>query len=503
MPKTQVTPPPPSHNSPSPDSQVTWRHQWRLLWPLALPVMLSQFAANALSLIATAVLGRLGPSQLAAAGFAQSLYYLFFLVLVGTMLAVPPRMAKSFGASDYAGLRLNLQSGLTLATLLSLVFLPSVWLLLPLLPRIVPAGINADYAMEFLRIYSLGMWAMLLAIPLRGVLEATGHAAIVTAISFGMVMVALLASPALTFGWGVLPELGLLGAALGSVLAGFIGMLALWPLAMRRLASLSATKLSVSGMSGVSGPDPAARAASTERQATVSGLSSWRDNWRQGHVWADLKSTLNMGISIGLTLGIEGGLFSISSLLMAQFGEQTLAAHEITMKIITALFMIPLGIASATSLRVGQEYGAGNLGVARRAGLLGMAASVAVMLCFALLYWLAPHLLIGFFIEVQDAKNAEVIKITISFLGIAALFQAVDGIQVTAASALRGLQDTRWPFVISLVSYWLVGLTSGVLLSFGLDLGGQGLWYGMLIGLSLAALLLLWRFFGKTTAASS
>lgn len=469
--------------SPLPSSPQYLRdlqEQWRLLWPLAVPVVISQFAANALSLIATAVLGRLGSAELAAAGYAQALYYLVFLLLTGTMLAVPARMAVAYGARDVLALRHNLYAGLLLATLLTLIFLPLIYGLAYLLPRFAPADLQIEWIRQFLQVYALGMWPLLLSIPLRGVLEATGKAQKVTFVALACVAFAMLASPTLTFGWGIFPALGVAGAAAGSALAAWIALFLLWPLAQKRLNECLSEHVN----------------EHLDEHAEIQPTQSTQPI--PSSIWPILRALVALGIPIGLTLGIEGGLFSMTSLLMSRFGPEVLAAHDITLKIITALFMIPLGIASATSLRVGQELGHGNKAAARQAGFVGMGASVTVMLSFAVLELLAPKVLIGIFLDLGNPANAVVWQTAISLLVIAAFFQAVDGLQVTAGAALRGLQDTRVPFFISLFSYWGIGLGSGVLLAFRLDFGARGLWYGLSLGLLVASMLLLWRFLRLT-----
>lgn len=193
-------------------------------------------------------------------------------------------------------------------------------------------------------------------------------------------------------------------------------------------------------------------------------------------------------------------MFSVTTLLMARFGPEVLAAHNVTMQTITAFFMVPLGIASATGVRVGTEAGAGRLAQARRAGLVGLGLSSAVMLTFAVIELAAPRTVFSVFVNVNDPANAGLIAAATGFLSIAALFQLMDGLQVTANGALRGLQDTRVPLLVSLVAYWVVGLGLGSVLSSVAGLGARGLWFGLTAGLTLAGLSLVGRFLYRTRA---
>ncbi|GAA5440901.1 multidrug resistance protein NorM [Deinococcus caeni] len=429
---------------------------------LAVPVIVSQFSVNALALISTAVIGRLGPAELAAVAYGNAAYYLGFIVLLGVMLSVAPRVAAAHGAGDPAGVARAVRAGLLLAALLSAAFLPLAFLAAHLMQTHAPDGLRGDLAGLYLRLYALGMPATLAFSALRGALEGTGQPRPVTLTALGGALSAAALSPALTFGWGPLPALGVAGAALTTVIVYWASALILAFLSRSRLAVPKAA------------PAPA------------------------GTVRAELRVLARLGWPIGLTLGAEGGLFTVTSLLMARFGPDALAAHNVALQVITAVFMVPLGLATATGIRVAHHHGAGNLRAARRVGLLGAGAAVLIMLLVSVSYVLTPGAVTGVFVNVRDPANAALVAQAASFLLIATLFQAADGLQVTANAALRGLQDTRVPMLISLVTYWIVGLGSGALLAFGLGLGPRGLWFGLCAGLMCTAALLLARFLRRT-----
>ncbi|EYB69116.1 MATE efflux family protein [Deinococcus phoenicis] len=428
---------------------------------LAGPVIVSQFASNALTLIGTAVIGRLGAAELAAAAYANAAYSLLFMVLLGMMLSVAPRAAQAHGAGDAAGVARALRGGLWLALGLSALALPLMWGVAARLPTLAPEGIRADLAATYLRIYALSLPPMLAFTALRGSLEGTGRPRTVTAVALAGVALVSLLSPALAFGWGPLPALGLAGAAAASALTAWGTALTLLPVALRRAPRVP----------------------------------------QLGPVRAEVGALLRLGWPIGLTLGAEGGMFSVTALLMARFGTEALAAHNVALQVITAVFMIPLGLATATGIRVAHAAGAGDRAGARRAGLTGIAVAAGVMLAFAGLELLAPRTVLGIFVNVQNPENLALVGTATSLLAIAALFQTVDGVQVTANAALRGLHDTRWPLLISLTAYWGVGLGVGTLLAFGLGVGPRGLWFGLTAGLVTAAALLLTRFLRRTRAA--
>ncbi|WP_264158210.1 MATE family efflux transporter, partial [Deinococcus wulumuqiensis] len=187
-----------------PPPTVSTTAELRALLKLAGPVVASQFASNALALIATAVIGRLGARELAAAAYANASYYLMFIMVVGVMLSVAPRVAQAHGAGDGAGVVRALRGGLRLAALLTALVLPLMWALSFILPNFAPAGVDRELVATYLRVYSLGMLPNLVFIALRGTLEGTGKPGPVTLVALAGVGWAALVAPALAFGWGPL-----------------------------------------------------------------------------------------------------------------------------------------------------------------------------------------------------------------------------------------------------------------------------------------------------------
>lgn len=179
---------------------------------------------------------------------------------------------------------------------------------------------------------------------------------------------------------------------------------------------------------------------------------------------------------------------------MGTIGDDQLSAHAIAISTASFAFMVPLGLAIATSVRVGNAIGAGSANKAEIAGRVGMIACVCTMCFTGLLMFLFPRVIVGAFLDLADPLNKNVIGFAVSFLLIAALFQVADGLQVAANLSLRGLKDTTASMVITFLSFWGVGAFVGWLLCYQVGLGGAGLWWGMTGGLATAAVLLTWRF---------
>jgi MATE family multidrug resistance protein len=204
---------------------------------------------------------------------------------------------------------------------------------------------------------------------------------------------------------------------------------------------------------------------------------------------AVVRNAFRLGAPIGLQMLAEVGVFTIASIVMGRIGRTSLAAHQVALQLAGTTFMVPLGIGSAASVRVGQAIGRGDVPGTRRAGLVAIGTGAAFMLLCALLFVVAGEPLVRAF-----AKDAPVVRAAVPLVAIAAFFQLSDGVQAVASGALRGAGDTRWPLVSNLVGHYAIGLPTSLALAFGLGWGAQGLWWGLSAGLTGVAVALLARF---------
>jgi MATE family multidrug resistance protein len=184
---------------------------------------------------------------------------------------------------------------------------------------------------------------------------------------------------------------------------------------------------------------------------------------------------------------------------MGLLGTEVLAAHQIVFQTMVVIFMVPLGMSFATTARVGIWFGQQNLEGARRAGYISISMAVVFMTLTGIILLTYPQQVVGIYLDIHNPENANVLKLAVSMLMIAALAQLLDGVQKTAMGALYGLQDTRVPMLLSLLAFWGVGLTSGYLLGFYFALGSVGLWIGQSIGVAIAGVIFLWRFHKLTS----
>ncbi|MDB3917918.1 MATE family efflux transporter, partial [bacterium] len=205
--------------------------------------------------------------------------------------------------------------------------------------------------------------------------------------------------------------------------------------------------------------------------------------------WLYLREILRIGIPNGFGIAAEVGLFAMVSLLMGTFGVTAIAGHQVAINIASVTFMLPMGLSIAISIRVGQAKGRGDYVATRYIGYAGIILSVLIMAVTATVFVNFPEMIVALYSDDPDVRS-----LAVQLLYMAAVFQLSDGMQVGALGALRGLKDTRVPFVTNVVAYWGVGLPTAYLIGVYYNFGPVGMWVGLIVGLSVAAVLHSWRF---------
>ena len=438
-----------------------WRVEIRAMVALALPLILANLAQSVIHATDLIFLGRLGPDALAAGSLGINLYVPFLLFGMGLIAAVAPMVAAERGrkAHSVRDIRRTVRQGMWLAVTLCIPSWIILWNAEPILLAMGQDPELSRQATNFIRILQWGLLPAFLQLALRNFVSAIERPGWGTVVLFGAVFINALLGWALIFGHLGMPKLGLEGAALASALANlflFVGL----ALVVLRLHPF--------------------------RRYALFGRF-WRADWKRYRELAAL------GLPIAITLTFEVTVFAAAVFLMGLIDRASIAAHAIALQIAAFSFMVPMGIGQAATVRVGLGYGARDRSAIHRSGWLALAMGVGFMACMALTLILIPQTLVGIFIDVADAKNAEVVGLAVGFLGVAALFQIVDGAQVVGAGVLRGLQDTRWPMIYAAIGYWVIGIGIGVALAFPLGMRGLGVWYGLAAGLAFVAVVLVIR----------
>ncbi len=430
--------------------------EYRPLLRLAIPVMLGQLAQIGMTIVDNILAGHLGPRVLGSVAVGGSLYIMALIAVVGIMMSIAPTVA----ALDGAGSRADAGPLFRQAVLLGLATGAVGGLCLALLgPPILDAvGIAPGLrpgATSFLHAIAAGGPALGLFAAARGLSEGLSRTTPTLVVQcLGLAVLAPLGW-ALMYGRLGAPPLGPLGSGLATAIATWV----------QALAYILYVRFSPS----------------------YAGLDWTSGRWRpQPHL---LKPLLRIGMPIAVSLMLEVGMFSAAGLVIAGLGERAMAANQVALNIASVIFMIPLGIGLATTIRVGRAVGANDIGAARRAAAAAFTLVLATQCASAILLLAIPRTLVALY-----TPDASVIALASGLLAYAAMFQFSDGIQVLAGGALRGLKDTRVPMFLTAFSYWGVGVPVGALLALRFRMGAPGMWIGMLAGLTPAALLLTLRF---------
>jgi MATE family multidrug resistance protein len=438
-----------------------WREELRAMLSLAWPLILSNLTMTLISATDVVLMGRLSPHALAASALGVNMSMLFNVFCWGLVQASSPLMASELGrrANSVRDVRRTFQQTLWLLAIATTIMLLILWNAAAIMIELGQDPALARSAGEFLRGYMWCQVPFLIFQVMRNFIAALQRPGWAMAVSIIGIFVNALVSWSLIFGKFGLPALGLFGGGLGSTIT--------WTLIML-------------GMGIVLLRDPQFR-----RFRLFHGL--WRPDWPR------FKQLWKLGLPIAITYGFEGTVFSLGVYFMGLIDEVSVAAHAIALQLASITFMVPMGIAQATTVRVGYGHGARDAGAVTRAGWTGFALGVGFMALMGLVMLLFPLPLIGIFIDLTLPSNGPVVALALVFLGYAAMFQLFDGAQVVAAGMLRGLQDTRLPMLFAGLGYWVVGLRGGVWLAFDHGWKGAGIWTGFVAGLAIVSILMLWR----------
>jgi MATE family multidrug resistance protein len=217
--------------------------------------------------------------------------------------------------------------------------------------------------------------------------------------------------------------------------------------------------------------------------------------------WDEIVRIVRLGLPIGGILGLEIGVFATTGIMMGLLGADALGAHQLVMNCISVIFMVPLGIAQAATVRVAASLGSGAPAAARLAAAVALVLGIAYMTLMAVVLVAIPRAIAGIYVDVAAPANRGLVGIALSLLAIAALFQIFDGMQAIAAGALRGYRDTAVPLLLAVIGYWGIGFAGGWLLGFPAGYGPIGLWSGLAVGLAAVAAMLTLRLRFRAGAA--
>lgn len=437
---------------------------------LAVPLVVAQLAQSATGFVDTVMMGWLGSQTIASGALGGVIFSYCLLIVSAIVSAVSPLAAQAYGTGNKEKVGTIVRLGLGISLVLGI---PITLLLYNGGALLLLLGQNANtvaLAEIYLRAIALGFIPALGFAVLKSFLSALLQPQLVIVTVVLGTLLNITANYVLMFGKLGFPALGLAGI-------GWASALSLWSMFVAlTVYILNQPRFAVYGIFRASSK----KAFSLEHRRIIGEI-------------------FQVGLPIGGLIAVEAGLFTVVTFIIGQLGTNALAAHQIALQTIAISFQIALGISLATTVRVGQLVGQNDLLATRLAGYVGIAIAALCMSLVGITFWLVPKSIISLYIDINDPSNAHVVVLAIKLLGVAAIFQIVDGVQVTAGGALRGLKDTRIPMFIGIFAYWCVGLSTGYTFGISSGYGAIGLWWGLAIGLGIAAMVMTWRFSNKTT----
>jgi MATE family multidrug resistance protein len=432
------------------------RIQFASILRISGPLIVNYLAVAGMNFADTVMSGRLGADALAAVAVGANTWMLAFSGCLGLLMAISPIIARLYGAGEndkigrYSRHGMYIGFGLGLAILL--VGRPFAETFLSLI------GIDPAFrhlTVDYVRALLLGAPGILIFIALRFTIEGVGYTRPIMFTSLFSLLSNVFLNYTLMFGHFGAPALGVVGCAYASAIT-------MWLVALA-LGLYVAISPRLKGL------------------RVFSRIGQFRPKL--------FREIFTLGLPISVTITAEVGLFAVVSILVGTRGVEITAAHQIALSFASTMFMIPLALASATTVRVGHMLGSKRPADARVAGFTGIFMSAGFMAISALSLVLFRNQIIQIYTD-----DPIVTGIALSLLLVAAIFQVADGIQISAAAALRAYKDTRIPMAINLFAYWVVALPLAYLATVTYQLPANQIWVAFIVGLVLAAVLLTWRF---------
>ncbi|MEO8773321.1 MAG: MATE family efflux transporter [Gelidibacter sp.] len=431
---------------------------------LAAPVMLGMLGHTFVSLVDNIMVGQLGATELAAVSLGNSFVFVAMSLGIGFSMAITPLVAEADSEKNFAKGKSALKHGLFLCTALGIVLFLLLLMAKPLMNIMNQPEEVVALAIPYLDLVAFSLIPLIVFQAFKQFsdgLSLTKYPMYATIVS-NVINVAL--NYLLIFGKFGFPELGIVGAAIGTLISRVVMVFFLWWLLRAREKS---------------------KAFVTDIKIFV--LES-----------PMLKKVINIGLPSAMQMFFEVAIFTSAVWLSGTLGQNPQAANQIALNLASMTFMVASGLSVAAMIRVGNQKGLRNFTELRRIAisifLLGVIIAVISAVAFLLLHKVLPTI----YLDLDDPINAidtrEVVTIASTLLVLAAIFQISDSLQVVALGALRGLQDVKIPTVLTFISYWAIGFPISYYFGKEDALGSTGIWLGLIAGLTSAAILLFIRF---------
>lgn len=427
----------------------------KISFSLAFPVMLSQLGQVSVGVADSMMVGRLGALPLAASSLANSIFFVILMFGMGVSMGVTPLVSVADGKGKMKRISDLFQHSLWINFLTSLVLTLVILVLSKSLGFLDQPPQVVDLAIPYLFVITASLFPFMIFQTFKQFAEGLSQTKQAMYITVFCNLVNIFLNWVLIFGKLGAPELGLMGAGWATLISRI-----LMPIGMGWYV-LNSNRYKVYKL------------AFRLRKIRI----------------LLVKRILNIGLPTGFQYIFEVSAFSAAAIMMGWIGVNALAAHQIALNLAAISYMMATGLSTAGMIRVGNQIGRGDMKTMREAGMMIFVMVLVFMSISAVIFIVGRMYLPTWYIA-----DPEVISLSASLLIIAGLFQLSDGVQVVGLGVLRGMEDVRLPTIVTLMAYWVFGLPLGYLFAFPLGMGEQGIWYGLLIGLSVTAVLLFYRF---------
>jgi MATE family multidrug resistance protein len=423
---------------------------------LAYPIILGELAQMALGIIDTAMVGAVSYKHLAASSLVQSVIIIPFVLGIGITISVSQLVSQSHGQRDGQQVSHYLYNGFWLSAITALVISLSLEFGQNILFHLNQDPEVAMLAVPYLQIIGWSIIPMLLFLALKQFTDGLEFTKTAMILSLLALPINVLLNWIMIFGnWGF-PRLELVGAGWGTLITRTLIFIALGVVILRH---------------------------STFKKYIAVRKKQWIFSLKT------MKELLHIGIPSSLQLSMEAGAFAVSGILVGTIGAVEQAAHQIALSIASVTFMVSMGLSQAGSIRTSNAFGRKDWPtislIGRSTIMMALSYGVACALAFIVFRYQLP-------LVFND--NPEVLALSALLLLYAAIFQISDSTQVICAGLLRGIKDVKIPTLFIAIAYWVVGIPVGCLLAFYYEMGAAGIWTGFIIGLTLSALFLSFRF---------
>jgi len=422
---------------------------------LAYPVMIGQLGIIMMGVVDSIMVGRLGSVALAAASLGNSLIFIILIVGIGCSIVISPLVAILVGGKRYTECGVYFRQSLLVNVLLSFAMIAVIFIGVNFIYKLNQPPEVIELTVVYMSIVGLSALPLMIYQTYKQFIEGLSIMKPAMVIAILANIINAFANWVLIFGELGFPKLGLAGAA--------------WATFSSRVFMAVAIMIYV---------------MKNEKFKQFDVTFHFR-----GINFPIIKKILRLGLPSGFQYFFEVGAFSFAVIMIGWIGANELAAHQIAINLASISFMAVLGISQAASIRVGNAMGEQNVAKIRKAGFTGIALGASIMSLAGISFILLNNFLPTLYID-----DEAVISIASRLIIIAALFQLSDGTQAVGIGVLRGLTDVKGPTIITFVAYWIISLPIAYILAFNFNLGVDGVWIGLLIGLTASAILLTLRF---------